>query len=574
MPIKVTFTVHKGRRLGDTFTYDGKESLIIGRQDDCSIVLPDATVSRYHCLIDIAPPSVMVRDFLSLNGTYLNGEKIGQRLKGMSAEEARAHPPREEFPLRSGERLGLGKDCELGLEVTFPRYCADCLREIEDLSLIGPDNMPICEECHQKRHEEQKAAKALAMVAKMRSKAQKKVTDLADQVKNAVDPKAKADAEKALAQAEAEAEELRGKEEAEKLKQQGLEKLRLAERAKMEAERERRNHRRCEVCGKRIDGDDGPSVCQVCAGTPLKVLAFLLAQAKKGQGDAKAIAGYRQVRMIGQGGMGQVWLVEEEATGKRMALKLMLAKSAGYSDSRKSFLREAYLACQLDHRNIVRHHKCGQSGDAYFIVLEYCQGGSLEAFVQDGGGKLDLDLSTNIMLETLDGLIYAHNGVFEVKLPTGTVSVNGIVHRDYKPSNIFFSIDGPTLIPKIGDFGLAKAFEAAGLSGHTNTGALAGTPVYMPRQQIINYKYSKPAVDVWAAAATYYYMLTGALTRDYQRGKDPLRIALTSPAVPIRKRDPDIPKRLAEVIDHALEEKPEIGVQSAGELKKLIEEAI
>jgi len=64
-------------------------------------------------------------------------------------------------------------------------------------------------------------------------------------------------------------------------------------------------------------------------------------------------------------------------------------------------------------------------------------------------------------------------------------------------------------VAKVGDYGLAKAFDAAGLSGQTNTGVAAGQTYFMPRQQVINYKYAGPEVDVWAMAATLYHMLTG-----------------------------------------------------------------
>ena len=93
--------------------------------------------------------------------------------------------------------------------------------------------------------------------------------------------------------------------------------------------------------------------------------------------------------------------------------------------------------------------------------------------------------------------------------------VTGLVHRDITPRNIFISISEDIPSAKISDFGLAKAFELAGLSGNTRTGNFSGTLGFICKQQLINYKYARPEVDVWAAAAVLYYMLTGMPPRDF-----------------------------------------------------------
>ena len=92
MPSKITLKVSQGALSGQEFVYDETTSCIVGRANDCSPQLPTdeahKTVSRHHCLLDINPPDIRVRDFGSLNGTYVNGKKIGQREKGMSPEQA------------------------------------------------------------------------------------------------------------------------------------------------------------------------------------------------------------------------------------------------------------------------------------------------------------------------------------------------------------------------------------------------------------------------------------------------------------------------------------------------------
>ena len=130
---------------------------------------------------------------------------------------------------------------------------------------------------------------------------------------------------------------------------------------------------------------------------------------------------------------------------------------------------------------------------------------------------------------------------------------------------------------KVADFGLAKAYEISGQYGFTRTkGGTMGTPYFMSRQQIKDFKYSKQDVDVWAAAATYYFMLTGDVPKEFTGKKDIWVEAFTQDAVPVLKRNSRIPKKLAEVIDAALMDRIEtgIGVKTAVELKKMIEKAL
>lgn len=170
-------------------------------------------------------------------------------------------------------------------------------------------------------------------------------------------------------------------------------------------------------------------------------------------------------------------------------------------------------------------------------------------------------------LQVLDGLIYTHNvEVPYVKLADGRLGKGkGLVHRDLKPNNIFITNVKGKMVAKIGDYGLSKAFDLAGLSGHTFTGATMGTPAFMCRQQLLDLKNSLPEVDVWASAACLYNMLTGDFPRDFVG--EPWNCVLRNDPVPIRQRNSSIPEKLAEVIDLALVEKPKIYFQTADEFK-------
>ena len=579
MPIKVVLKFTKGGLTGQEFCYDQKECVIIGRLNDSNIVIPaaDKTVSRYHCIMDITPPVVTVRDFGSLNGTYLNGEKIGQGDSTKSVEERREQKS-EEFSLKAGDRLGLGLDCELVLDVAIPQYCADCFCEMEHSEYTNAERQPVCSDCHAKAEEQRKKEEA-ARIAKEKAEreareAEERAKKLAKLAEAAKEKKEKEEAERKHREAEKIAAELREKERLEKERRQHDEAIRQAEAIRIAAEKEKRNHPKCELCGVAVSAG-GAAICSTCRQDPLKALQFVLLQAKKGVDGAHQIAGYKNIKMLGKGGMGAVWLVEEEKTGKQMALKLMLPDAASNEKAKNMFLREAYTACQLMHPNIVQHYKCGRSGDVFFVLLELCQGGSVDDLMRKNGGKLSMDTATHIILQTLDGLEYAHHAPLMVQLGDGsTKAAKGIVHRDLKPGNIFLMDNSSRPVAKVADFGLAKAFQTAGLTEHTVTGQAAGTPSFMPRQQITNYRYAKPDVDVWAAAASYYNMLTGFVPKNFAGKKDAFAVALYEDAIPILIRNPKIPRKIAEVIDTALREKPKIGFETALNLKKAIEAAL
>jgi serine/threonine protein kinase len=255
--------------------------------------------------------------------------------------------------------------------------------------------------------------------------------------------------------------------------------------------------------------------------------------------------------MLGEGGMGRVYLARNVATGQAVALKMMLPGVAADPGARAQFMREISVTQGLDHPNIARLHEAGSHGGVFFFTSEYCAGGSLADRV--ARGRLGVDEAVPLILQALDGLEYAHG--------------QGVVHRDLTPHNILLAADGTV---KVADFGLAKAFDQAGLSGLTRTGTAAGKPYFMPYQQVVNFRHARPAVDVWALAACLYHLLTRDYPRDFAGGKDPWQVVLQTPAVPIQKRNPDVPRPLAEVLDAALVDRPQIGFPTAADLRRAL----
>jgi eukaryotic-like serine/threonine-protein kinase len=511
MPALVTFTIIQGPLVGREFVFDERTTTLIGKENDCQIRFPKdrdhQAISRHHCLLDVNPPDVRIRDLASRNGTFVNGQLIGKRPRDQSPTASF----RMEFPevdLKDGDEIQLGRQNSslLRVHVRVPATCATCLAEVAPGETTVSEPSPghyLCESCYQKT-----------------------------------------------------------------LPQQGQ-------------EHQLPRGLVCVRCGKDVAQETngqrkGDFVCSACKGSLDLVLQRLLDLALSGNKELVAIQGYRIVRELGRGGMGAVYLACHDTTGNEVALKIMLPQVAANPWNRDRFLREAANSRPLTHPNLVRLHDLGCSQGIFFFTMDYCSGGNAAQLVKQRGGPLGVHEAVPIILQTLAGLEYAHQAEIPlVRRADGSYGAGrGLVHRDVKPHNIFLSGSGPDQIAKLGDYGLAKAFDAAGLSGMSATGALAGTPVFMPREQLINFKYAKPEVDVWSTAASLYFLLTGKYPREFPGGEDPWQVVLRTMAIPIRERNPSIPVPLAQVIDMALVDDPEIPFKTAAELRQVLESAL
>lgn len=294
--------------------------------------------------------------------------------------------------------------------------------------------------------------------------------------------------------------------------------------------------------------------------------------------QTRLIGDHELLEPLGDDAMGELFLARDRRTGEQVALKILRPRAPVDAWAGAVFLREVKSVQALRHRNIVTVHDCamlGERNSLVYFTFEHCSLGNVVDALRRNGGRLALREALGIILEVLEALDHAHNAEGTVPDPVagGTRAIHGIVHRDLRPASIFLGEEGSQIVAKVGDFGLAKAFDLAGLGGLTATGP-AGSPLYMPRQQILDFNHAEPEVDVWAAAASFYRMLTGTTPRTFSRELDPWLVALQSAPVPIRSRDPRIPIRLAEVIDTALEDRPELHFKHARDLRQAIEEAL
>ncbi len=300
---------------------------------------------------------------------------------------------------------------------------------------------------------------------------------------------------------------------------------------------------------------DAPGVRQVNAALPEGDLSGLSPEAmqrlifgKLGE-DAFQLKGYHIERELGRGGCGAVYLAKsQQGSAEKVAVKIMLSRAQADTRAVEQFKREMAVIAKLRHPNIVRFLDSGSDEGTFFFVMEYCDGGSLSDIARSNGGSLPWEALRPWALHALEGLAAAHK--------------EGFVHRDIKPHNILVH-QGRA---KVSDFGLAKNFQKAGLSGMSLTGQYAGTPVFMPPEQIVNFKYVKPVSDIWSFGATLYHLLTGKFPYRFDSKRDPIDIILNENPVPIRDRLPALEKQLAAIIDKSLVRNTKDRFPDAGKL--------
>jgi serine/threonine-protein kinase len=256
----------------------------------------------------------------------------------------------------------------------------------------------------------------------------------------------------------------------------------------------------------------------------------------------KEVGGYRIVRQIGRGGMGNVYLGERIVD--RLCVAIKQIHHAAPAKAVDQFLREVKILGELRHPNIVKFIEAARVEDVPFLVMEYVEGVDAQSLVRSRG-SLPVRSAVRICLQVASGLDHAHQA--------------GIVHRDVKPSNILIGGPKSGRIAKIADFGLARAYEASQLSGLTLNGEIGGTPAFMPPEQITHYRDVTPVADQYSLGATLYYLLTDTYIHDFPEGSQAanrLVTIMTEPPVPIRERRADLPAELAAVIERSLEKDP------------------
>jgi len=260
---------------------------------------------------------------------------------------------------------------------------------------------------------------------------------------------------------------------------------------------------------------------------------------RSGDWQGKMLGRYRVIRLLGRGGMGEVWLAEDTQLHRQVAVKLLpfvVASDQGYL---RDFEREARAAAALDHPHILAVHDFGeqQEGDTIvtYIVMPYITGGSLRDRLRGAGGPLSTDEVLHYLRQAAEAIDYAHS--------------QRVLHRDIKPANMLLQ-QGWLLLA---DFGIAKLLTSSTLQSGTHAGS--GTPEYMAPEQAQGK--AEPASDRYSLGIVAYQLFTSHLPF---KGETPYETLLKQvkdlPPAP-RHFNPALPETVEQALLQGIAKRPE-----------------
>jgi serine/threonine-protein kinase len=271
--------------------------------------------------------------------------------------------------------------------------------------------------------------------------------------------------------------------------------------------------------------------------------------------EARQIGQYHLIKLLGAGGMGEVYLAEHRMLKRPCALKLIQSDQAGDPQILARFEREVRMTARLSHWNTIEIYDYGRTDDGtFYYVMEYLPGLSLEDMLERHG-PLPAERVVHLLRQICQGLREAH-GI-------------GLIHRDIKPGNVFAAERGGLYdVAKLLDFGLVKPVKETPAARLTQEGGISGTPLYMSPEQARGLPDVDARSDIYSLGAVAYALLTG---RPPFPDTNPMEVMIAhvrDEVVPPAQIQSDVPADLEQVILRCLAKRPDDRFQDVDSLEQ------
>lgn len=550
--MRITLAVTEGPHAGQEFCFEGHDTFIVGRSKRSHFRLPyrDKYFSRVHFMVELNPPYCRLIDMGSLNGTYVNGQKV------------------KITDLRDGDEIRAGKTV---LRVAIEQLDPDEPLLPADPALVPPSPDPdFCSKAAGQILPKELAADA----PQAESTRAEKVEQPSPPVQPAPVSLPSPDPKNSQALSDLPPPQLPGQssQPAEPLPAEPVTPLpperpptqvdtpvastqapQTAPPPSVEApistplapslppiDQKLSRREPCLCCHNPVLMIGPPKTSDPCNADHLPICGNCR---EKICTFHQPIAGYQILKKLGHGGMGIVHLAIRLRDHSLVALKTIIPSVASSRTKVERFLREADILKELQHPNIVAFRELGDHESRLYFAMDYVPG--IDAYqLLKQQGPMAIPRAVNLVCQLLQALEFAH--------------AKGFVHRDIKPANLIVTQENGREVVKLADFGLARVYQASELSGLTLLGDMGGTLPFMAPEQITNFREAKPPADLYSAASTLYNLLTDKFVHDLPKATEQrLLMILNEEVVPIRSRRPEIPERLAEVLHRALAKNPQ-----------------
>ncbi|MGH7145213.1 MAG: protein kinase domain-containing protein [Planctomycetota bacterium] len=263
-----------------------------------------------------------------------------------------------------------------------------------------------------------------------------------------------------------------------------------------------------------------------------------------GAHTGKTIGDYKIVRLLGVGGMGEVYEAQQKSLDRRVAVKILAPELATDSETVDRMIREARNAGKLNHPNVVQVHDVGKADGIYYYSMELVPGGSIQDLIT-GGRRVDPEKAVKFLYQAAAGLAYAEK--------------QGIVHCDIKPDNLMLAADETV---RLADLGISKTL----VDGKADQSeGVFGSPHYMSPEQAQGLPLTCRS-DIYSLGVTAYRMLSGHLPFDGTTAREIMEHHVFDEPHSLRENAPYLSARLIEIVEKMLQKNPAQRYQSAREL--------